>query len=68
MEQPTRDGLKADHKGSKLLQAMGWKEGEGLGRQSQGIIAPVQATAHLAVRSRLFAGPGFFLSFSKPLF
>jgi hypothetical protein len=49
-EQPTRDGLKSDHRGNKLLQAMGWREGEGLGRQSQGITAPVEATVHLAVR------------------
>jgi RNA-binding protein 5/10 len=28
--------------GNKLLRAMGWQQGEGLGRQSTGMTAPVQ--------------------------
>lgn len=43
VEQPTKDGIKDDNKGNKMLQAMGWKEGQGLGARCQGIVAPVAA-------------------------
>lgn len=43
-EQPTKDGLTSDNIGSKMLQAMGWKEGKGLGRHQQGITAPISAS------------------------
>ncbi|XP_042305028.1 RNA-binding protein 10 isoform X5 [Sceloporus undulatus] len=42
-EQPTQDGLGSDNIGSRMLQAMGWKEGSGLGRKKQGIVAPIEA-------------------------
>ncbi|KAM9758805.1 RNA-binding protein 5 isoform 1-T1 [Menidia menidia] len=42
-EQPTKDGLNSDNIGNKMLQAMGWKEGKGLGRRQQGITAPIEA-------------------------
>ncbi|XP_064154809.1 RNA-binding protein 5-B-like isoform X3 [Anguilla rostrata] len=42
-EQPTKDGLNSDNIGNKMLQAMGWQEGKGLGRNQQGITAPIQA-------------------------
>ncbi|XP_007551056.1 RNA-binding protein 5 isoform X1 [Poecilia formosa] len=42
-EQPTKDGLTSDNIGNKMLQAMGWKEGKGLGRNQQGITAPIEA-------------------------
>ncbi|XP_076124621.1 RNA-binding protein 5 [Alosa pseudoharengus] len=42
-EQPTKDGLNSDNIGNKMLQAMGWKEGCGLGRNRQGITAPIEA-------------------------
>ncbi|CAG8492831.1 3599_t:CDS:2 [Funneliformis caledonium] len=32
----------SDNKGNKLLQKMGWKEGQGLGRHGTGILDPVQ--------------------------
>uniref|UniRef100_A0A3P9KBY0 RNA binding motif protein 5 n=1 Tax=Oryzias latipes TaxID=8090 RepID=A0A3P9KBY0_ORYLA len=40
-EQPTKDGLTSDNIGSKMLQAMGWQEGRGLGRHQQGITTPI---------------------------
>ncbi|KAJ7998695.1 hypothetical protein DPEC_G00207540 [Dallia pectoralis] len=42
-EQPTKDGLNSDNIGNKMLQAMGWQEGKGLGRNQQGITAPIEA-------------------------
>ncbi|XP_028854995.1 RNA-binding protein 5 [Denticeps clupeoides] len=42
-EQPTKDGLNSDNIGNKMLQAMGWKEGKGLGRNQQGITSPIEA-------------------------
>lgn len=44
-EQPTKDGLSSDNIGNKMLQAMGWKEGKGLGRNQQGITAPIEVSA-----------------------
>ncbi|XP_033994481.1 RNA-binding protein 5-like [Trematomus bernacchii] len=43
-EQPTKDGLTNDNIGNKMLQAMGWQEGKGLGRHQQGITAPISAS------------------------
>ncbi|KAJ8258600.1 hypothetical protein COCON_G00176120 [Conger conger] len=43
-EQPTKDGLNSDNIGNKMLQAMGWQEGRGLGRRQQGITAPIEAS------------------------
>ena len=40
---PKQHGIKADNKGNKMLRAMGWTEGTGLGRSKQGIVAPVEA-------------------------
>lgn len=37
LPQPTKDGLKSDNIGNKMLQVMGWQEGKGLGRHQQGI-------------------------------
>lgn len=41
-EEPTKAGLKEDNIGNKLLQKMGWSQGQGLGRSNQGIVDPVQ--------------------------
>jgi len=35
------------NKGSKMLKAMGWKKGQGLGKDSSGITAPVNAEIHV---------------------
>uniref|UniRef100_A0A669B9S2 RNA binding motif protein 5 n=1 Tax=Oreochromis niloticus TaxID=8128 RepID=A0A669B9S2_ORENI len=43
-KQPTKDGLTSDNIGSKMLQAMGWQEGKGLGRHQQGITVPISAS------------------------
>ena len=45
-EQPTRDGLGSDNIGSRMLQAMGWKEGSGLGRKKQGIVTPIEVSLY----------------------
>ena len=60
-EQPTKDGIGADNVGNKLLKKMGWSEGTGLGRGSQGIVEPIQAE----VRARgagIGSGPGYTIS------
>lgn len=39
-----KNAISADNIGHKLLQKMGWREGEGIGAAGTGITAPVQAT------------------------
>uniref|UniRef100_H3A8E5 RNA binding motif protein 10 n=1 Tax=Latimeria chalumnae TaxID=7897 RepID=H3A8E5_LATCH len=46
-EQPTKEGLGSDNIGSRMLQAMGWKEGSGLGRKQQGITTPLEASMRM---------------------
>ncbi|XP_016860993.1 RNA-binding protein 5 isoform X5 [Homo sapiens] len=46
-EQPTKDGIDHSNIGNKMLQAMGWREGSGLGRKCQGITAPIEAQVRL---------------------
>ncbi|KAJ3358914.1 hypothetical protein HDU91_005070 [Kappamyces sp. JEL0680] len=41
--QPTRNGIKADNKGNQLLQKMGWRQGQGLGMEGDGIVKPIMA-------------------------
>ncbi|TPX40968.1 hypothetical protein SeMB42_g05798 [Synchytrium endobioticum] len=46
VEQPTINGIKEDNAGRKLLEKMGWKEGEGLGAKKDGITIPITAAAY----------------------
>ncbi|KAJ3193678.1 hypothetical protein HK101_004382 [Irineochytrium annulatum] len=46
LEEDKPKGLGADNKGSKLLKAMGWKEGQGLGARNEGIVQPVEAISY----------------------
>lgn len=41
-EEPTKFGIKEDNIGNKLLQKMGWSEGQGLGKSNQGIVDPIE--------------------------
>ncbi|KAI8901674.1 hypothetical protein BC833DRAFT_576842, partial [Globomyces pollinis-pini] len=42
IHQPTRHGIQADNIGNQLLTKMGWKKGEGLGADKDGIVKPIQ--------------------------
>ena len=46
-EQPTKDGIQSDNIGNKMLQAMGWTAGTGLGKDRQGIVDPISVSARL---------------------
>lgn len=43
-----------NNKGSRMMQAMGWKEGSGLGRNEQGMTSPVEVKL-LSSESELFS-------------
>ncbi|XP_036724232.1 RNA-binding protein 5 isoform X3 [Balaenoptera musculus] len=51
-EQPTKDGIDHSNIGNKMLQAMGWREGSGLGRKCQGITAPIEVSSGLQAYPR----------------
>ncbi|XP_062939746.1 RNA-binding protein 5-like [Cynocephalus volans] len=46
-EQPTKDGIDQSNIGNRMLKAMGWREGSGLGRKCQGITAPIEVQVRL---------------------
>lgn len=48
-EQPTKRGIGASNVGNKMLKAMGWNEGEGLGKSNQGRTELVEAPRRVAV-------------------
>ncbi|KAJ8409357.1 hypothetical protein AAFF_G00235550 [Aldrovandia affinis] len=63
-EQPTKDGLNSDNIGNKMLQAMGWKEGKGLGRNQQGITAPIATSLRTKGLGLGTKGPAYEMSSS----
>lgn len=63
-EQPTKDGLNSDNIGNKMLQAMGWKEGKGLGRNQQGITTPIEAQLRMKGAGLGTKGSSYSLSAS----
>lgn len=46
-EQPTKHGIGDDNIGAKMLKGMGWNKGQGLGKDGQGITAPIKAEMRL---------------------
>jgi len=52
--------IPTENKGHKLLAKMGWKEGEGLGRESGGIQQPVSGFSWASVTSWLHASENCF--------
>ncbi|GFR82439.1 RNA-binding protein 5 [Elysia marginata] len=42
-EQPTKEGIGGENIGNKLLQKMGWSQGQGLGKANQGRTDPIEA-------------------------
>ncbi|BES93249.1 RNA-Hypothetical protein protein [Nesidiocoris tenuis] len=63
-EEPTKSGIGNDNLGNKLLQKMGWQEGQGLGKANQGRTSIItterrSATAGLGIKSAgVIPGPG----------
>ncbi|KAM9361260.1 RNA-binding protein 5-like [Symphorus nematophorus] len=63
-EQPTKDSLTSDNIGNRMLQAMGWQEGKGLGRHQQGITAPISASLRIKGTGLGIKGSSYELSAS----
>ncbi|GAB6021499.1 hypothetical protein CHUAL_004104 [Chamberlinius hualienensis] len=58
-EQPTKHGIDSSNIGNQMLKAMGWNEGQGLGRSNQGRVDIVEAqkrtsTAGLGMRGSTY--------------
>lgn len=45
-----QDGIKDNNIGHRMLQAMGWEKGKGLGKEGEGIVTPIIAEQHVKVR------------------
>lgn len=68
IEQPTKTGIGKDNIGNQLLQKLGWKEGQGLGKDAAGIVEPVKAEAYsrgvgLGAGAKMEGGSGGSVSF-----
>ncbi|BFZ08149.1 hypothetical protein BsWGS_11187 [Bradybaena similaris] len=75
-EEPTKFGIGGENIGSKLLQKMGWSEGQGLGKANQGRVDPIEAkrrnqTAGLGLKganSVTTVGDDYRVALKKTLF
>ncbi|KAL1462394.1 hypothetical protein WDU94_014232 [Cyamophila willieti] len=47
-EEPTKKGIGSDNVGNKLLQKMGWTQGQGLGKTNQGRTSIIEAEARIS--------------------
>lgn len=47
LEQPTKAGIGSSNIGFKMMKSMGWSGSSGLGKESQGITAPIEAKKHV---------------------
>jgi len=47
VEEPTKHGIGRDNIGNQMLKKLGWREGEGLGREGGGIVEPVKAEGYV---------------------
>jgi len=47
-EEPTKHGLDSSNLGNQMLKAMGWNEGQGLGRSNQGRVDIIEAQKRTA--------------------
>jgi len=79
-EAAAKSSIGEDNVGNRLLKAMGWKDGQGLGKSGQGIVAPVEAELR-SQRSGLGSGragtavqpgdtyrSGLYLRYAYPLY
>ncbi|XP_067012533.2 RNA-binding protein 5 [Anabrus simplex] len=55
-EEPTKAGIGTDNVGNKLLQKMGWKEGQGLGKANQGRTQCIQTAPRVSTAGLGAAG------------
>jgi len=62
--QPTKQGIGSSNLGFKMLKSMGWSESSGLGKESQGITAPIEAKQHVRGAG---IGAGIVLNSSESL-
>jgi hypothetical protein len=44
---PETPSIGEENIGNKMLQRLGWKEGQGLGAKGTGIVAPIQAEGYV---------------------
>jgi len=50
VEEPTKDGIKGDNLGNKMLQKMGWQAGQGLGKDNKGIVDPITVSCEQGIK------------------